>query len=273
MMNHIGEFIARRRKEMGYTQQKLAERLNISFQAISKWEVGNTLPDIQLLPQIAAVLNTSVDAIWGHTHVSRTHYEEKYRGEAYYWGIVPNKLCYEIMKLRPPIEPYRVLDIGCGEGKDAVFLAKNGYEVTAFDIAETGLDKAKKLAEYHHVKVDFFRADINEYVPNIPFDIIYSSGVLHYISAKRRALFFEILKANTSVNGIHALNVFVKKPFISEAPDLEDAEKCVDPWHSGELAGYYCDWLFHKNEERIFDCTSGGTPHKHCMDVLIAEKK
>lgn len=272
-MNHIGAFIARRRKELGYTQQKLAEKLNISFQAVSKWEVGNTLPDIQLLPQIASVLNTSVDAIVGYTHLPFTHYEEKYRHEKYYWGIVPNNICYEIMKLRPPVKPYRVLDIGCGEGKDAVFLAKNGYEVTAFDIAEAGLDKAKKLAEHNHVKVDFFKADIHEYIPNMTFDIIYSSGVLHYISANRRTLFFEALKAHTSPNGINAVNVFVAKPFISAAPDLEDAEKQVEPWRSGELSGYYHDWLFHKNEEIIFNCTSGGVPHEHCMDVLIAEKK
>lgn len=44
------------------------------------------------------------------------------------------------MKLRPPIKPYRVLDMGCGEGKDAVFLARNGYQVTAFDVAEYPID-------------------------------------------------------------------------------------------------------------------------------------
>lgn len=39
-MNNIGEFIARKRKELGYTQQKLSESLNISIQAVSKWESG-----------------------------------------------------------------------------------------------------------------------------------------------------------------------------------------------------------------------------------------
>ena len=70
-----------------------------------------------------------------------------------------------------------------------MFLAKNGYEVTAFDIAEAGLEKAKKLAEHHNVTVDFFKADINEYTLNTPFDIIYSSGVLHYISATEEMAF------------------------------------------------------------------------------------
>lgn len=39
-------------------------------------------------------------------------------------GVNPNYLCYELMQKKPPIKPLKVLDVGCGEGKDAVFLAK-----------------------------------------------------------------------------------------------------------------------------------------------------
>ena len=80
------------------------------------------------------------------------------------------------------------------------------------------------------------------------------------------------LKAHTTTNGINVVNVFVEKPFIPLPPDTEKGEFVVDSWKSGELFMYYHDWLFHKNEEWIFDCDSSGTPHKHCMDVLIAEK-
>lgn len=273
MSSHIGSFIAQRRKELGYTQQKLAEKLNISFQAVSKWENKSASPDISLLPQIAAILNTTVDTMVGYRHQPFTDYEEKYKNEQYYWGITPNTMCYEIMKLRPPVKPYRVLDIGCGEGKDAVFLAKNGYAVTAFDVAETGIEKARELARYNGVEVDFFVANVNEYKPNVEFDIVFSSGVLHYIPLNKRKSFIDDLKNYTAPSGIHAVNTFVKKPFIEPAPDLEDAEKQVEPWYSGELANYYNDWFFHKNEEMIFDCNSGGILHKHCMDILIAEKK
>ena len=110
-------------------------------------------------------------------------------------------------------------------------------------------------------------------MPTEKFDIIFSSGVLHYISLDKRKDFFASLKEYTAPDGIHALNVFVAKPFIEAAPDSEEAERLVEPWLSGELAGYYHDWLFHQNEEIIFDCNSGGVPHKHCMDILIAEKK
>lgn len=273
MNHHIGNYIAQRRKELGLTQQKLAEQLNISFQAVSKWENGTASPDICLLAPLAHILNTTVDAMVGYSHEAFTHYEEKYKDEQYYWGIAPNTMCYEIMKLRPPVKPYRVLDIGCGEGKDAVFLAKNGYRVTAFDVAENGIEKARDLAKHNHVEVDFFVANMHEYQIDAEYDIIFSSGVLHYLPLNRRKEFFDEIKEHTAEDGIHAVNAFVRKPFIEPAPDMEEAEKQVEPWFSGELTGYYHDWFFHQNEEIIFDCSSSGVPHKHCMDILIAEKK
>ena len=272
MENHIGQQIAQKRKDLGYTQQKLADVLKVSFQAVSKWERGSTTPDIALLPEIARILNTTVDVLVGYQAKPMTHYEDKYREEDFYWGLEPNKMCYEVMRLRPPVKPYRVLDIGCGEGKDAVFFARNGYRVTAFDIADAGLEKARRLAEYHRVDIDFFKGDVNDFRLDQEFDIIFSSGVFHYIGKEQRERLIGNLKEHTAVNGIHAIKVFVQKPFLEPAPDLEEQEKRVEPWYSGELAGYYHDWLFHQNEEIIFDCNSGGIPHKHCMDILIGEK-
>ena len=115
-------------------------------------------------------------------------------------------------------------------------------------------------------------ADIRDFRPEAEYDIIFSSGVFHYIPENRRAEVTENLKSHTAKNGINAINVFVKKPFLPLPPDLEASELAAGDWKSGELFLYYHDWLFHKNEERIFDCSSGGLPHRHCMDVLIAEK-
>lgn len=271
--NIIGKTIAKKRKELGYTQQNLADYLSLSFQAVSKWENGSTTPDISLLPKIAQFLGTSVDTLIGYHPSPATDYEERYKQNDYYWGLNPNSMCYEIMKLRPPIKPYRVLDMGCGEGKDSVFLAKNGYIVSAFDVADSGLEKARELAERNNVHVNFFKADILDYMPDMTFDIIYSSGVFHYIPPELRQELIDNLKSHTSENGLHAINVFVEKPFIAKAPDLEEKELNHKPWHSGELFTYYHDWLFHKNTEEIFKCNSSGIPHKHCMDTLIAEKK
>ena len=58
----VSEFISNKRKELGMTQAEVAEKLNISFQAVSKWENG-TLPNVEVLVELAKVLNTTVDEI------------------------------------------------------------------------------------------------------------------------------------------------------------------------------------------------------------------
>ncbi|RAZ24149.1 XRE family transcriptional regulator, partial [Klebsiella oxytoca] len=71
--------------------------------------------------------------------------------------------------------------------------------------------------------MNFFQADINEYELSDEYDIIFSSGVFHYLTPNRREIFIHNLKEHTTMHGIHALNVFVAKPFIEAAPDSEEA--------------------------------------------------
>lgn len=59
----IGEFICRLRKEKGLTQAELSERLAISNRTVSKWENGDGLPDIAMLPALAKELNITVDEL------------------------------------------------------------------------------------------------------------------------------------------------------------------------------------------------------------------
>ena len=59
----VGSQILSLRKRNGFTQEELASKLEISAQAISKWENGHTLPETAMLPLLAKLLNTSIDAI------------------------------------------------------------------------------------------------------------------------------------------------------------------------------------------------------------------
>ncbi len=117
--------------------------------------------------------------------------------------------------------------------------------------------------------MDFFLADAADYRPEEEFDIIYSSGVLHFVAVGVRQELFDHLKSHTAPDGLHAVNVFVEKPFIRRA---DDKDGCRQLWKSGELFMYYHDWMFLRADEEIFDCNSGGVPHKHCMDILVAKR-
>lgn len=64
-MKSVGSQIALLRKNKCLTQSQLGDRLGVSFQAVSKWERGETLPDTAILLDLAEVLETSVDCILG----------------------------------------------------------------------------------------------------------------------------------------------------------------------------------------------------------------
>ncbi|CAM3025629.1 DNA-binding protein [Hathewaya histolytica] len=59
----IGEVIYRLRKEKGITQEQLANFIGVSTAAVSKWESGNSYPDITLLPVIATIFNVTIDML------------------------------------------------------------------------------------------------------------------------------------------------------------------------------------------------------------------
>lgn len=272
MKEELAKNIVIYRKRKGLTQEELAKKLGLSFQAVSKWETAQTMPDISLLPNLSLLLDISVDKLLGYSSRQKqiSIYEEEYKISEYYWGITPSKMCLKVLDLLPPNRHIKLLDIGCGEGKDAVFFARNGYDVTAFDISDVGIEKAKRLANSVDVNINFFKADILDFRLDTYFDIIFSSGVLHYIHPELRNEIFNNYKQFTNANGLNVFNVFVKKPFIPQAPERETSSF---KWISGELFTHYHDWNIQECSEVIFDCNSSGIPHKHAMNILFAQKQ
>lgn len=61
----MNEIIAKCRKELGLTQEGLAQQLGVTNQAVSKWESGQSCPDIALLPKIADLFGITIDALFG----------------------------------------------------------------------------------------------------------------------------------------------------------------------------------------------------------------
>lgn len=73
----IGKFIQEKRKEQKLTQSDLAERLNITDRAISKWENGNCLPDAGTMPELCKILNVSINDLFSGEIVDMKDNEKK----------------------------------------------------------------------------------------------------------------------------------------------------------------------------------------------------
>lgn len=68
--NKTGRFIAERRKELGYNQKDLAEKLNVTDKAVSKWETGRSAPDVSMLIPLADTLGVSVTELLNGEKIS-----------------------------------------------------------------------------------------------------------------------------------------------------------------------------------------------------------
>lgn len=73
----IGKFIAKKRKEQGFTQRQLAEKLNITDRAVSKWETGKSLPDASIMLELCGLLKITVNDLLCGEVVSMENYNEK----------------------------------------------------------------------------------------------------------------------------------------------------------------------------------------------------
>lgn len=74
----IGERIKMLRKQHSMTQEKLAESLSVSYQAVSKWECGLSSPDLSLIPQLTKLFNISADELLGITEANNDVTRKKY---------------------------------------------------------------------------------------------------------------------------------------------------------------------------------------------------
>ena len=73
----IGKFISTRRKEVGLTQSQLAEKLNITDRAVSKWETGRTLPDSSIMLDLCNILKITVNDLLTGEIVTMENYDKE----------------------------------------------------------------------------------------------------------------------------------------------------------------------------------------------------
>jgi len=113
-------------------------------------------------------------------------WDERYAVDELVWTAEPNRfLVAEVEGLTPG----RALDLACGEGRNAVWLAERGWAVTGVDFSTVGLDKARRLADARHVAVQWERADLTDYQPPAAGFELVIVMYLHLAEASRRIAF------------------------------------------------------------------------------------
>lgn len=165
-----------------------------------------------------------------------------------------------LVRVASELPPGSALDLACGTGRHAIFLAERGWQVTAVDASRVGIELAKEAAHERGVEVDWRVIDFESgrfEIETEAYDLI---GVFYYL---QRNLFPQI-RAGVRPGGLFVAAIHM----IDESPDLKpmNPEFLLQP---GELRAEFHDWeILHDYE---------GTPtedgHKRRSAEIVARKK
>ena len=132
-------------------------------------------------------------------------YEKRYKQvyeHNYLWSTIkPSPEVYDTILKYNISKKHKILEIGCGEGRDAIFLLNNGYNVLAVDYSKTVVEKCKELSNYKYN--DCFRQlDIIKDKLNGKYNFIYSIAVIHmFVNQEHRSKFYKFVYNHLTNNG------------------------------------------------------------------------
>ncbi len=152
-----------------------------------------------------------------------------------------------------------VLDLGCGSGRESIFLAKQGFKVWGIDISKEAIKKAQAKAE----KVNFQIGNANE-IPfeNEFFNAVYSGWVLHFIPLEKPAKeIYRVLKKG----GVACLGFLLNTKAIR-------IEKFTEFYSEKEILDAYKDFKILKSEKFTSKDLEDEHPHTHDAIILILKK-
>jgi 2-polyprenyl-3-methyl-5-hydroxy-6-metoxy-1,4-benzoquinol methylase len=138
----------------------------------------------------------------------------------------PENLPWHRDNIPPPLETAieqikggKALDLGCGTGVYATFLAEKGFTVTAIDFVPKALAMARQRAELKHVAINFVEANILEWQADTTFDLIFDSGCLHGIdNTTQRNSYKHHLLEWLAPRGAFVLSHFCRRYFLDWRP-------------------------------------------------------
>jgi SAM-dependent methyltransferase len=124
------------------------------------------------------------------TKLDATFWDDAYRSREAAWSGEPND---RIVDAVAGLEPGLALDVGCGEGADAIWLAERGWRVTATDISSVALERARAIDRTGCV--EWLQADLLEWEPTASTYDLVAAHFVHFASPEREIVFGRLAAA------------------------------------------------------------------------------
>lgn len=134
----------------------------------------------------------------------REFWNDRFGREGYFYGVTPNLYLKSHLDALSPSQ--NLLFLGEGEGRNAVYAAKLGHNVTALDASDIGLAKASMLAHQHNTAISLIHTDLEQWNPQESYDAIMCS-FLHLMEPLRSEVFTKTIH-NLRPGGIFAGEFF-----------------------------------------------------------------
>lgn len=181
-----------------------------------------------------------------------------------------NPVHSEVLEAMESLSPGKALDLGCGQGRNALFLAQHGFEVTAVDQNELALEILQSIVEQEDLEMTVGLYDINSANLKQSYDLIVSTVVLMFLQADRIPAIIRNMQDQTNPGGYN---------LIVCAMDTEDYP-CQVPFSftfkEGELADYYKDWelvKYNENPGHLHRRDENGNRIALRFATMLAKKK
>ncbi|WP_248927856.1 class I SAM-dependent methyltransferase [Paenibacillus hamazuiensis] len=133
-------------------------------------------------------------------------YEDRHKSVPFFVNAPDENLVEQVET--GAIQPGKVLELGCGPGRNAIYLAKQGFDVDAVDLSETAIAWARERADAMNAPVRFNCRSVFELEPEQEYDLVYDSGCLHHISPHRRFQYIRTMHRALKPGGQLGLTCF-----------------------------------------------------------------
>lgn len=166
--------------------------------------------------------------------------------------------------------PGTALDIGAGEGADAIRLARLGYEVTAVDISAEAGEKIKRFAAEDGVNVRVAVADISQYELDDAYDVVICNGVLHYVADKAGVV--RRMQEATNPGGLNVISLWST---YTPVPPCHNSVSVYCDAEDGMVTRAYRSWtsrFVYFDRDKPETAHDDLPSHSHSHIKLIAEK-
>lgn len=204
-------------------------------------------------------------------------FDDVYKTADWYYGLKPFREMPETLDNWTIPENPKAADLGCGEGRDSIYLATRGFNVTAIDIVEQGLLKLEKFAQEKNLPIQCVHTDaLNySYPPNF-FDLIVARTFLDHLTLPQIQEMTAKIRATLRPSGILFVSVFTTKDVGYLKPADQAESECASfiqhYFEENELKSYFDDWNVMTYYERTKIDTSHGPAHQHGVAHLIVKK-